>query len=235
MFNRRKQKKIRTSARSLVAHNDPKSIVSEQFRTIRTGIDFSLPDKELETLLVTSSTPSEGKSTVSANTSIVFAQNGKRVLLVDADLRKPSVHYTFGLSNQVGLTDVLAKKSTIQQAVNTTEIDNLHVLTCGPLPPNPAELLGSKSMETFMETVKAQYDLIVFDTPPVLSVTDGLVLANKCDGVVVVVRSGMTEKENIVKTKEALLLSKANIFGVVLNSFELTKDHYYYNYYGVNE
>ncbi|MHC8514324.1 CpsD/CapB family tyrosine-protein kinase [Sporosarcina sp. ITBMC105] len=235
MFNRRKQKKIRTSARSLVAHDDPKSIVSEQFRTIRTGIDFSLPDKELETLLVTSSTPSEGKSTVSANTSIVFAQNGKRVLLVDADMRKPSVHYTFDLTNNVGLTDVLAKNATVQEAVKTTDIDNLHVLTCGPLPPNPAELLGSKSMETFMESVKEQYDLVVFDTPPILSVTDGLVLANKCDGVVVVVRSGVTEKENIVKTKEALLLSKANIFGVVLNSFELTKEHYYYNYYGVNE
>ncbi|MEZ7172912.1 CpsD/CapB family tyrosine-protein kinase [Sporosarcina sp. OR05] len=235
MFNKRKLRNLQKSARSLIAHDNPKSIVSEQFRTIRTGIDFSLPDKELETLLITSSAPGEGKSTVSANTAIVFAQNGKKVLLVDTDMRKPSVHYTFALQNTMGLTDVLAKKMTLQEAVRAIDIENLDILTCGPLPPNPAELLGSKAMEALIEAMKEQYDLIVFDTPPILSVTDGLVLANKCDGVIVVVRSGKTEKTNIVKTKEALLQAKANIFGVVLNDFELTKDHYYYNYYGVDE
>ncbi|WP_339251825.1 CpsD/CapB family tyrosine-protein kinase [Sporosarcina sp. FSL W8-0480] len=235
MLIKRKKKVLQKAARILVAHQEPKSIISEQFRTIRTSIDFSTPDNDLETLLVTSAAPSEGKSTIAANIAVVYAQNGKKVLLVDADLRKPTVHYTFSLMNNVGLTNLLAKNTTLQVAVKKSEVEGLDVLVCGSIPPNPAELLASKSMDNVLEQLKEQYDLIIFDAPPLLSVTDGQVLAQKCDGAILVVSSGSTEKENIVKAKEALLLTKTPILGVVLNNFNLTKDHYYYNYYRMEE
>lgn len=234
MFTKKKQP-LQKAARSLVTHDSPKSVVSEQFRTIRTSIDFSMPDKELETLVVTSATPGDGKSTVAANTAVVYAQNGKKVLLVDADMRKPTVHYTFSLTNNAGLSNLLTKNTTQQVAIKNTEIEGLDVITCGAIPPNPAELLGSNMMDTVIETFKEHYDLIVFDAPPILSVTDGLILGNKCDGVVLVVSSGSTEKDNIVKAKELLDHSQATILGVVLNNMTLTKDHYYYQYYGENE
>ncbi|MDW0116315.1 CpsD/CapB family tyrosine-protein kinase [Sporosarcina thermotolerans] len=235
MLIKRKKKVLQKAARTLIAHNDPRSVNSEQFRTIRTGIDFSMPDKELETLLITSAAPSEGKSTVAANIAVVYAQNGKKVLLVDADLRKPTVHYTFSLVNNVGLTNLLAKNTTLQVAVKKSEVEGLDILTCGSIPPNPAELLGSKSMDNVIEMLKEHYDLVIFDAPPLLSVTDGQILGQKCDGIILVVSAGSTEKENIVKAKEALALTKTTILGVVLNNFTLTKDHYYYNYYGAEE
>lgn len=235
MFIKRKKKPLQRAARSLVTQDSPKSVVSEQFRTVRTSIDFSMPDKELETLVVTSATPGEGKSTVAANTAVVYAQNGKKVLLVDADMRKPTVHYTFSLVNNAGLSNLLTQKTTMQVVVKKTEVEGLDIITCGAIPPNPAELLGSKMMDTVIDSFKDQYDLIIFDAPPILSVTDGLILGNKCDGVVLVISSGTTEKENIVKAKEALVHSQANILGVVLNNFTLTKDHYYYQYYGEAE
>jgi capsular exopolysaccharide synthesis family protein len=232
---KRKKKPVQTAARKLVASTNPKSIISEQFRTIRTNINFSMPDKELQTLLFTSAVPGEGKSTTASNVAIVFAQEGKKVLLVDSDMRKPTMHYTFRTMNISGLSNLLTRKMTLQEVVKQTDIEGLNLLTCGPLPPNPAELLSSKTMESLMEEMTTQFDIIIFDAPPLLSVADAQILSNKCDGTIFVVNSGTTQKDNAVKAKEALQTSKANIIGTVLNNFVLDKDHYYYQYYATSE
>ena len=178
---KKRKKIIQTAARKVVTSVNPKSIVSEQFRTIRTNINFSLPDGELNTLLVTSASPGDGKSTIAANIAVVFAQEGKRVLLVDADMRKPTVHYTFHMTNTLGLSNLLTRQAELHEVVRPSETEGLDIITCGPIPPNPAELLGSKTMDTVMEEMKDQYDIVIFDAPPVLSVTDAQILSNKCD------------------------------------------------------
>lgn len=236
MLFRRKRKKSNTLARNLVVHEDPKSIVSEQFRTIRTNIKFSMPDDELKTIVVTSASIKEGKSTVSANIAGVFAQEGKKVLLIDGDMRKPTVHYTFTLQNVMGLSNLLTRQCTIQEAIQETDIEGLSVITSGPIPPNPAELLASKQMGIVMGMLKEEFDLIIFDAPPVLSVTDAQILSNKCDATILIVNAGETQKNAIVKAKELLDLSKANIIGVIMNNINLKKkDYYYYQYYGQAE
>lgn len=231
----RKKHIIQTAARKLVTSANTRSVVSEQFRTLRTNINFSMPDKELKTLLFTSTSPGEGKSTVAANTAVVFAQEGKRVLLVDSDMRKPTVHYTFQLTNTIGLSNLLTRQEMLTNVLKTSEMENLKIITCGPIPPNPAELVGSQTMDKVMEEMKEHFDVIIFDAPPVLSVADAQILSNKCDGTILVMNSGETEKAGVAKAKEALVSSKANIIGVVLNNFELSKDHYYYQYYGNSE
>ncbi|THE09492.1 polysaccharide biosynthesis tyrosine autokinase [Bacillus timonensis] len=224
------RKQFQMQNRSLVTMLNPKSPISEQYRTIRTNIEFSTVDEEMRTIMVTSSGPGEGKSTTTNNIAVVFAQQGKKVLLVDSDLRKPTVHYSFRINNHTGLTNVLTKQETLINAVQATEQENLFVLTSGPIPPNPAELLGSKAMDQFINEVKGLFDVVVFDTPPVLAVTDGQVLANKVDGVVVVVSSGKTETEAALKAKETLMNSKAKLLGVVLNNIKRTESQYYYYY-----
>lgn len=209
----------------------PKSPIAEQYRTIRTNIQFSTVDQELKTIMVTSSGPGEGKSTTAANLAVVFAQLGKKVLLVDSDLRKPTVHHTFGMNNLIGFTTVLTKQTTLASAIVETEEKDLYVLPSGPIPPNPAEMLSSKAMEQFIADVKAAFDYIIFDTPPLLAVTDPQVLAKKCDGTILVVFSGKTEREQSVKGKELLEKAKSKLLGVVLNDKELQKSDCYY-YYG---
>ncbi|MFC5465589.1 CpsD/CapB family tyrosine-protein kinase [Lederbergia graminis] len=217
--------------RKLITKLNPKSPVSEQYRTIRTNIQFSAVDEEIRTLMVTSSGPGEGKSTTTANIAIVFAQQGKRVLLVDGDLRKPTVHYTFGMTNAAGLTNVLTRQMSLTEATKESDVSGLSVLTSGPVPPNPAELLSSKLMTSFIEEAKEHFDTIIFDTPPVLAVTDAQVLANQCDGTVLVISSGKTEIESAQKTKELLTAAKAKLLGVVLNRKKMDNSSYYY-YYG---
>ena len=228
---RKKKKAINTRARTLIADENPKSPIAEQFRTIRTNLQFTSIDHELETMLVTSASPSEGKSITTANTAVVFAQQGKKVLLVDADLRKPTIHYTFRIANTKGLSNYLVSNQSIHELAAQTEIENLDALTCGPIPPNPSELLGSKKMKRFIEEAKQTYDMIIFDTPPVLAVTDSQVLSNFVDGCLLVVRSKQTEKETAVKAKEQLEQAQANILGVVLNDQDVKSSNYYY-YYG---
>lgn len=227
------KKQLLNTRRKLITKLSPKSPISEQFRTIRTNIQFSVVDEEIQSIMVTSSGPMEGKSTTAANLAVVFAQQGKNVLLVDADLRKPTVHYTFGLTNSIGLTSVLTRQSELGQAVNVTDVEHLHVLTSGPIPPNPAELLSSRAMAQFFEIAKEEYDMIIFDTPPVNAVTDGQVLAHQCDGTLLVVSSGRTEIDTATKAKELLIAAKARILGVVLNN-KKAKDTQYYYYYGTN-
>ncbi|MFC7393001.1 CpsD/CapB family tyrosine-protein kinase [Scopulibacillus cellulosilyticus] len=221
---------IGNKQRSLITYRNPKSPISEQFRTIRTNIEFSSVDKEMRTVMVTSSSPGEGKSTTVANLAVTIAQQGKKVLLVDTDLRKPTVHYTFRQANTQGLTSLLTKQTTFESIVKKTEVENLYVLPSGPIPPNPAELLASTAMKSFIKHALTMYDMIVFDTPPVLAVTDAQVMTNLCDGTVLVIQSGETEKEAALKAKELLLQAKGTIVGTVLNRKPQKKSNYYYYY-----
>jgi capsular exopolysaccharide synthesis family protein len=231
VFKRKKKFTTTDPSRKLIANLDPKSPISEQYRTIRTNIQYSSVDKELKTLMVTSSGPAEGKSTTAANLAVVFAQLGKKVLLVDADLRKPTVHRSFGVNNLFGFTTVLTKQATLASSVLDTEEKDLYILTSGPIPPNPAELLSSKSMEQFIEVAKEQFDYVLFDTPPLLAVADPQIVANKVDASIFVVYSGRTEIDQAKKAKELLQNAQSKLVGVVLNHKELKNNEYYY-YYG---
>lgn len=218
---------------SLIAHSHPKSTVAEQYRQLRTNIHFSLGDTRIKTIVVTSPEPSDGKSTTAANLAIVLAQQEKPVLLVDADLRKPSLHYAFNSNNSHGLTSLLTKKSNLDQAIAKTHVPNLYVLTCGPIPPNPSELLDSETMETMIEELKGLYEYVIFDTSPILAVTDPQIVANKCDGVVMVVTTGKTSKDAAEKAKALLEKARSQLLGVVVNEVEFKKKgykeyHYYY-------
>lgn len=227
-----KKQKIIENSRKLIAKYNPKSPISEQYRTIRTNIQFSAVDQDIRSIIVTSSGPGEGKSTTAGNMAVVFAQQGKKVLLIDADLRKPTVHYTFNLLNNSGLTAVLTKRMELIDAVIQTDEQNLFVLPSGPVPPNPSELLASKSMDGLVNQCLEQFDMIIMDTPPILSVTDAQILANKCDGTILVVSSGKTETDKAIKAKELLDSVNANILGVVLNNKKMEKNDQYYYYYG---
>lgn len=228
-----KKKRPITLERQLITIDSPRSPITEQYRTLRTNIEFSSVDQEYKTILVTSSSPAEGKSTTVANLAVTFAQQGKRVLLVDTDLRKPTVHYTFNLKNVRGLTNVLTKQTTLTDAVQATEVEHLSILTCGPIPPNPAELLGSESMSQFIELAKTQFDVVLFDTPPILAVADAQILANKVDGSILVISSGGTEQDAARKSKDLLMSAKGKVLGAVLNR-KKAKDSQYYYYYGDN-
>jgi len=228
-----KNDKLLTLKRRLLAHNSPKDPVAEQYRTIRTNIQFSDADQDIKSIVLTSTGPGEGKSTTASNLATVYAQQGLRVLLIDADLRKPTAHYTFRLENHVGLTNVLTKQSTLGQAIQTTEVPDLFLLTSGPIPPNPAELLASNNMTELLKEMKEQFDMIVFDTPPVLAVADAQILANQVDGSILVVSSGKTDKEAAVKAKELLLKANAKVLGAVLNNRKMEEGSDYYYYYGV--
>lgn len=226
----RKGKKLRNTGLNLVAHNDPKSPISEQYRMIRTNIEFTSVDKKIQSIVVTSAVPADGKSTTASNLAIVLAQTGKQVLLVDADLRKPSIHYAFNLSNTQGLTSVLVNQTTLRNAISNIDIPNLSVLTSGPVPPNPSELLNSKKMRLIIEELTEIFDYIIFDTPPVLAVTDPQILSDQCDGTLLVVKNGGTLKEAALKAKELLHRAKVPILGVVLNNMKFKNSSYYYTY-----
>ncbi|WP_216830631.1 CpsD/CapB family tyrosine-protein kinase [Alkalihalobacterium elongatum] len=227
----RKVNNKQSNKRNLIAHHDPKSPISEQYRTIRTNIEFASIDQKVSTILVTSSGAMEGKSTTASNLAVVMAQQGNRVLLIDADLRKPTAHYTFSVPNLVGLTSMLTKQHTADEAIQATEVPNLSILSSGPIPPNPAELLSSRAMSLLLEKLAEIYDVIILDSPPLLAVADAQILANHTDGTILVVSSGKTDREQAVKAKDLLVAAKAKVLGVVLNAKELKEGQYYY-YYG---
>ncbi|MBO6357939.1 polysaccharide biosynthesis tyrosine autokinase [Enterococcus casseliflavus] len=221
-----------TSAVSLITLADKTSPISEQYRTIRTNIQFASADKKIQTIVVTSSGPAEGKSTTSANLAVVFASSGQHVLLVDADMRNPTVHKTFGLSNDTGLSLVLSTNQSVLENTRTVGIENLSILPSGPKPPNPSELLGSVRMNQVIEEARHLYDVVIFDMPPVVAVTDAQIMASKADGTLLVVRENVTRKDTLTNAKNLLEMVQARVLGVVYNSTQNMKDQGYYYYYG---
>lgn len=220
------------SAVSLVTLADKASPVAEQYRTIRTNIQFASASRKMQTVVVTSAGSGEGKSTTTANLAVVLADSGQRVLLVDADMRKATVHKTFHLTNDTGLSLYLSSNQQIEAVVQPTSIANLSILTAGPKPPNPSELLGSKRMDQFLEDACRLYDVILFDMPPVVAVTDAQIMASKVDGTLMVVREEVTRKDALVNAKKLLDLVQAHILGVVYNGAENGRGQDYYYYYG---
>lgn len=220
----------------LITSLGPKSPITEAFRTLRTNLEFMSPDQPLRTLLFTSSGPGEGKSTTTANAAISMAQAGKKVLLIDCDLRKPVQHKVFGLSNLQGITSLLVDHSlSLEELPQYAEISNLHVLPCGPIPPNPAELLGSQRMSSLLQEALGKYDLILLDTPPIISVTDSAVLSSMVDGVILVVGAGQADKNMVKKAYGLLENVKARVLGVVMNKVQIEKGFEYYYYYAKDE
>ncbi|GAA0070288.1 CpsD/CapB family tyrosine-protein kinase [Clostridium sardiniense] len=213
-----------------IVEKKPKSIPAESYRVLRTNIQYSSIDKKIKRMLVTSSEPGEGKSTTTGNLALTFSQDEKRVLLIDCDLRKPSIHKKFRISNNIGLSDVILDNSKLDKALIKRN-DYLDILPAGKVPPNPSELLGSKALEDLLDELGKKYDVIILDTPPVHAVTDAQILSTKVDGVILVVRAERTKKESVISAKAALDKVNANILGTVLNGGESSKGKYYY-YYG---
>ncbi|PFW57223.1 tyrosine protein kinase [Bacillus cereus] len=224
MFGRKKRKPIR----QLITHQEPKSRITEQYRNIRTNIEFTSVDSRIRSIMVTSANPSEGKTTTVANLAVVFSQQGKKVLVIGADLRKPSIQDLFAAHTSNGLTNVLSGQTNVMQCIQKTDIENVYVMASGPIPPNPAELLGNRVMDEVLLVAYNMFDIVLIDTPPVLAVTDAQILANKCDGIVLVVRSEKTEKDKIVKTKQILDKASGKILGVVLNDKKEEQEQYGY-------
>ena len=216
----------------LITSLPPRSPIAESYRTLRTNIQFAAVDKEdIKTILVTSTQPGEGKTVTSANLSIVMAQTELRTVYVHADLRRPTGHKIFNLQNIKGLTTYLGGQIPVEDIIQDTEIPNLKVITSGPIPPNPAELLASKKMEKFLAELKQHFDMIIIDTPPILAVTDATILSKKVDGCLLVVSSGLTSKEMATKAKQQLVNANATILGVILNNKKLSKKEYSNYYY----
>lgn len=228
---------------ALVAKDDPRSGIAEQYRTIRTNLKFSFLDSNFKLLAIMSALPSEGKSTVSANLAISWAEEGKKTLLIDCDLRRPTVHRTFGVSNRYGLSNIITSSSSsvdISEMIDKTEIDSLDVLTSGPIPPNPAELLGSVRFSQLLSFLKEKYDFIILDSPPVDTVTDGQIVASRADGMALVVPQGIATKDAVRRAVKLLQQVKANILGVIMNRYTVEEASSYYGgyyggYYGIDE
>ena len=219
----------------LVTQSRPQSQMAESYRALRTSLLLTSLGAPPKGILVTSALPQEGKTTTSINTAIVLAQKGTRVLLIDADLRRPSIHKTLGMGPKTGLSNVLTGSSTLQQAVvRSTVVPTLFILPAGTPPPNPAELLASSNMKDILAELREQYDHIIVDTPTTLSVTDAVVMSTRADAVVLVIRSGQTTKQALRRSRDLLMQVNARIAGVLLNAVDLTSPDYYcyYEYQG---
>lgn len=215
-----------------VARIDPQAPVMEFFKTIRTNIEFSSIDSKLRTISITSSSQGEGKSSVLVNLALSFALIGRRVLIIDADLRRPSIHRSFSVSNRRGLTNALLGHDDCKNYVLTTPYENLTIMTSGPIPPNPAELLMSEAMAHLIESARAEYDMVFIDCPPAGIVTDAAIVATKVDGTIFVARSGFTDKRLLSQATDHLKQVQAHVLGFIFNGVEQDSDDYYYqNYY----
>jgi capsular exopolysaccharide synthesis family protein len=237
----KRQRAIETDSLDKIVHTHPMSMAAESCRTVRTNLMFAAAESPKKTMVVTSANPKDGKTTVATNIAIALAQSGQRVLLVDADLRRPRIHRAFKLDNQTGLTSTLVGERTLSQVTRDVGIDKLSVVTCGPLPPNPAELLHTKQFAKLLEEAAAQYDRVIFDSPPLRAVTDAAILAPQCGGALLVVRSRCTTRDALVAAIRSLRDVRANILGGVLNDAEPGRSGPgyggggYYQYYRTEE
>ena len=205
---------------SLIAATNQSCKISEQYRTIRTNLLSSLNGIYFRTLVITSPNREDGKSTTAANLAISLAQQGKKVLLIDADLRNATLYSTLKIDNSIGLSSVLAGRTMLEDAINKTEVKGLDVIPSGPVPVNPADLLGSHAMGVLIEMVNGIYDIVLFDTPPVLEVADAKIIANQCDGLILVIRWGKTKSEEAIEAKKLVESANSKLFGVILNDKE---------------
>jgi capsular exopolysaccharide synthesis family protein len=215
----------------LVTEQDPKSPASEAYRALRTNIQFAGLDQPCRTIVVTSATAGEGKTTTVANFGVVAAQNGARVCLVDSDLRRPALHRLFDLDNGRGLTSALLEDVALEKVAVPTRVANLWLVPSGPLPPNPSELVGSRRMRDHLAAAAEAYDLVICDSPPVIAVSDGLALAAQCDGVILTIRVGGVAQQVLRRTVGQIEAVKGKILGVLLNGVDIRRDGYYYRYY----
>jgi protein-tyrosine kinase len=214
----------------LIAETAPKSPAAEAYRTLRTNIQFAGLDRPCRSIVVTSASPAEGKTTTAANFAVVCAQAGSRVCLVDADLRKPALHRVFGVDNQRGLTTAILENKTLADVAAPTRVPGLSLVVSGPLPPNHVELAASQRMRDLLEAGARDFDLILCDTPPVLSVSDAVALSARCDGVVLVMRTGGVSTTAARRAVAQITSVKGRILGVLLNCVDMRRDGYYAEY-----
>jgi len=219
---------------NMVTVSEPSSVNTEQFNTIRTNIQFSSVDSQVRTLMITSSTMSEGKSTISANVAASFAKQGYRTLLVDADFRRPTIKSTFRIADPKGITNYLTTRDfSLRDITFRTTEKNLYVMPSGPVPPNPSELLGSNKMKKLVSAVKEQMDIVIFDAPPLLSVTDAQILATNVDATILVVRNKKVERDAVAQSVDLLNHVHGKILGTIFNDVHASSNGYY-GYYGYN-
>ena len=215
----------------LITFHSPKSTASEAYRGIRTSILFSSAETEPGVILVSSSGPREGKTITTTNLAVTMAQSGSKVIILDCDMRRPKIHKLLDVPRDIGISNILVGGCEVKEAVVHTRIPNLDIIPCGPIPPNPSEILGAKRMSTLLDTLRKTYTRILIDSPPVTAVTDAVVLAKLVDGVVLVLRTGETPREIIQNGVGQLQAVNAHILGTVLNGVDMSKDSYYYQYY----
>jgi len=219
-----------TNERRLIVHESTKSHIAEAYRTLRTNIRFSKTGVALKTILFTSAGPGEAKSTTSANAAVAFAQAGKKVIIVDCDLRKPIQHKIFRCPDR-GLTNALVEDIPVAELLQDTLVPNLYLLSSGPIPPNPSELLSSPKMHDILAELAADADYVFLDTPPVIAVTDACVIASLVDGVIIVLDAGAVRPEMAQRAKALIQNAHGHLLGVILARVQFEKEHSYYYYY----
>jgi capsular exopolysaccharide synthesis family protein len=224
----------------LVTHRHPKSILSEAYRNVRTSILLSFSEQPPKRIAISSANPAEGKTTTVINTAIALSQTGARVLIVDADMRKPRLHTVLGKGNGLGLSNFLSGNTELQSIVKKSKVPNLYHIPSGPIPPNPSELLSSKLFKGMMHILGSKFDHIVVDSPPVLVFADSVILSTSVDGIVLVVLGAKTPRETLQRAKELLYQVNARILGVVINRVDIDRSdyggyYYRYHYYYGNE
>jgi succinoglycan biosynthesis transport protein ExoP len=217
--------------RDLGVFREPRSMAAECCRSIRTNILFMSPDHPVQTMVVTSPSPQEGKTTTAINLAIAMAEAGGRVLVIDTDMRRPRLHRSFGVPNQVGVSTLILGNSTLDEAVKRTDVPNLDVLPCGPIPPNPSELLHTKRFAQILEDCKSRYAHIILDSPPTSAVTDPAVLGNLADGVILIVKGASTTRDAAAHARRQLVSAKCRLLGVIVNEIDFSNPGYGYHYY----
>ena len=220
------------SGRDLYVHKQPTSSVAECCRSLRTNILFSSADRQLKTIVVSSANPREGKTTSVIYLGTTMAQSGQRVLLVDTDMRRPRLHVPMGVSRQSGLSNLIVGEKDYEEVIKTTDIPNLWVLPCGPLPPNPAELLMSQRFQVVLGELAKRFDRVILDSPPLQLVTDAVVLSKQADGVIMVVHADKTLREDAKRAARQIRHVGGAIFGTVVNAIDDSRSTYYYGKYG---
>ena len=231
MFLRKKNANLPDySQHELITLVNPKSPISEQYRTIRTNLEFTSIGQKLQMITVTSASNGEGKSTTAANLAVVYAQLGKRVLLIDCDLRKPTAHFTFKTSAHAGLSTILVGRIPLDRAIQKTEVARLSILAAGPVPPNPTELVASERMTELLEDVRRDYDIVILDAPPMMQVADARLLANVSDGTILVIGCENSDRQLVLKAKEQLERTGTHMLGLVLNKRPSSGRRTYYAY-----